>query len=187
MSFVHFLTFTFLSLNLSSAFAIVTTDDATEMVNQMFKQTLPMKEKKYCVDGIDETCRIMYVRKDRITGQPSFFYDQFYSKNRKVGSICYFVPTRDDKTQFHVFSDTKLNDYTRKIDLINPLMAKIVYSHDLNNVFFYNLKMPRLGTTKAILAKMIESDSLVYLEGTVVDSTDPNFREPIRIDYKRVR
>lgn len=172
--------------SVTSAFGL-TNEEATEMVNAAFKNTVPGYEKKYCVNGVDETCRIMYGRKNKATGRTEFFYDLFYSKDRKVGSICYFVPSKSDPTQFHVVSDTNLNDYVRKINLIGPLMAKIIHSFDFNSVFFYNLKMPRLGTTKYILANMVQSEGLVYLEGKLKDENDSSFQERIRIDYKRVR
>lgn len=167
-------------------------EQALRLVKRSLRELKIHSKKTYCVKGT-ETCRIMVLLADKNTGKPAnVFYDIFYSKERNVGSTCYFIPTERDPGQYHVLSELHARPEPnggplKKIDLISPKLAKIVISNDLKSAQFLNLKMTKVGTTQYVLASMIQTEKLVYIEGTNYDSNDSSVQQPIRVDYIRVR
>jgi hypothetical protein len=173
------------SLTLSLSAMAVTNEEATALVLKSLENTVISSARHYCMKG-SMTCRSMYQLKDKSSGKPvDVFYDTFYSAERQVGSTCYFIPTAPNATTYYVFSDLNF-DGKVEINLISPQLAQIDRSFDGKDVLFTNMKMPKVNTSKYLLGKMIQSDSLVYIEGVQLDSNDSTVRDNVRVDYYRV-
>ena len=175
---------TIVSMSSAMADVAITTEEATALVESSLKNTEVAYQRSYCVHDT-MTCRTMYHLKDKVTGEASrVFYDTFYSSDRQVGSTCYFIPVPNDSNHFYMFTDDNF-DGKIGITIVSPLLATVRVDSQ-NRTEYGNLHMPRVGTTKYALAKLVEGDDLTFVDGTMYDRADGSFAQPVHIDYFRV-
>lgn len=171
----------------SSVFAadpkpIITNEEATAMVEKVLATAEPAKTRHYCTEET-MTCRTIIEYVDKTTKKPiDFFRLSFYAAERMVAASEFYVKMAEKDT-YHRFIDStfdgKLN--INRTDEIQKVLKK------KDKVTIKDLYMPKLGTTLVLTSDLIFNDDLAAVDGVNTDTAKPDFKEPIRIEYLRIK
>jgi hypothetical protein len=130
------------------------------------------------------TCRSLFLLKDKNSGsQSKVFRITFYSSERQVAGSEIYVPVPGAIDQYYRLVDTTF-DGTVNISRADEVQAVERTASELR---IKNLFMPKLGTSQFIISDLVFQNSIAKLEGTLKDSKDPEFAQPIKIDYLEVQ
>lgn len=158
-------------------------NNATQIVNDLLNRSEVHLKVSYCTEGKLD-CRTHYFLKDR-SGRPlDAFYVTFVSADRQVGSTGYFIPTANKPGFYHRFEDMVF-DAKKVITDIAPDI-EIQKGHHPGHFRMLNFKIPRLGTTRYVQANLTAVTNKTILEGTELDTQDPNYSAPFKLIYNRI-
>lgn len=163
----------------------ITISAANQMVADLLKNKISSKEY-FCVKD-ELTCRAHYGLEDASGKKMDAFYVRFTSADRSVGSNGYFFPVKGQPGKFIRFEDFTFDGKINvdKIELQN--IVTVEKDHAGKVCAILGSILPRLGTTKYMVADLTVNFRAATLEGTVYDSADPNFIEKSKIEYRRNR
>lgn len=160
-------------------------EDETKAVAELLKKTVVVSKTSYCTSGKMD-CRTHYVLKHRSNGRiAKAFYVTFMSADRQLGSTGYFLPVKGKEGLYHRYEDMSFDGKQIITEVAAPV--EVEKNHDGSPARFIGMKIPRLGTSRYIMAEITVTAHKAAITGIEYDANDPNYRGDFKLEYNRVK